>query len=62
MQIDIHCVWHTDYEWTCSCGKENLESEGQLDLDDGDYVFCSSCNKTYNFDKKALKLTEEIEE
>jgi len=61
MQIDIRCEWHTDYAWTCSCGKENLELEGQLNLDDGDYVFCSACNKTYNMDKKALKLSEELE-
>ena len=61
MQIEIRCEWHTDYAWTCSCGKENLETEGQLDLDDGDYVFCS-CGKTYSFNKKTLTLTKEVED
>lgn len=61
MQIDIHCEWHTDYAWDCTCGKHNEEPEGQIDLEDGENLFCSSCNKEYILDKQNLKLIEVIE-
>lgn len=59
MQIEIRREWHTDYAWDCVCEKQNIETGGQLDLDDGDYVFCSACNKIYSFYKKNLKISEE---
>lgn len=62
MQIDIRCEWHTDYAWDCACGKHNIEPEGQLDLDDGENLFCSSCDKEYILDKPKLKLIEAKDE
>lgn len=58
MSIDMRCEWHTDCAWDCSCGKQNVEPEGQLDIDDGDNLFCSSCNKEYVFNRPNLKLIE----
>jgi predicted SprT family Zn-dependent metalloprotease len=62
MAIKVYREWHTDYSWVCSCGKKNIESEGQLDLDDGDSIFCNHCNKEYILNKKSLTLKECKEE
>lgn len=61
MDIKVQREWHTDYSWTCRCGHRNIESEGQLDLGDGENVFCSYCRKEFVFNKKALKLKEHKE-
>lgn len=45
---------YTSISWDCECGYHNIEEEGQLDLDDGDTVFCSKCKKGYIFNKKNL--------
>lgn len=62
MQIDIRYEWYTDYAWDCVCGKQNIEPEGQLDLDDGENIFCTSCSKEYILNKPNLKLSETREE
>ena len=61
MDIKVQREWHTDYSWTCHCGHRNIESEGQLDLDDGENVFCSHCRKEFVFNKKAPKPKEHKE-
>jgi len=58
MGIKVHLESYTDYSWKCSCGHNNIEPEGQLDLDDGDNIFCSHCHKEFIFNKKTLKLKE----
>ncbi len=61
-KIDIRCEHYTDYAWVCYCQKKNLEIEGQLYLEDGEYVFCSFCNKSFIFNKKYLKLIKQEKE
>jgi len=61
MDIKVYCESYTDYSWECPCGKQNIEPEGQLDLDDGENVFCSHCRKEFVFNRKALKLKEHKE-
>lgn len=53
---------YTSISWNCSCGHHNIEEEGQLDLDDGDNVFCGKCNKEYIFDRKKLEFVEDMGE
>lgn len=57
----IYCVWYSDYEWICECGKHNEELEGQIDLETGDSLRCSSCQNKYTFDKESLTLKEDLE-
>lgn len=61
MAIKVYRESYTDYSWICFCGKKNIEPEGQLDLDDGDNIFCASCKKEYIFNKKSLTLKEHKE-
>lgn len=59
--IKANLCAHTNIEWICSCGAYNEEEEGQLDIDDGDYIFCHTCNKEFQFNKTKLQL-EEVED
>lgn len=52
--IQAYFEHYTTISWDCECGYHNIEPEGQIDLDDGDEVFCSKCQKGFEYDKQNL--------
>lgn len=60
--IEVNLCHYTNIEWNCTCGTHNTEEEGQLDIEDGDYISCYKCNKQFRFNKQKLHLEEEVEE